>query len=134
MSPPLERELLALKLVEPNLGQPEARVVLASGVPSAAVTVLPAPADGTIEEAKRVRTFLRADGARSIVVITSKFASRRACFIFRRVMEANVRVACAASPLDPFEPAVWWQHPRDALYVLLEYEKFAANAVTLLAG
>lgn len=126
-----EEELMKLGLVPPSsLAE---RILVKSGVPRSKITFLPEPADGTIVEAQRVRRFLEDRYPQRLAVITSKFASRRACFIFRRVL-SNVEILCSPTPYDPFSSDRWWATPRNALTVLMEYQKFLANAVTLTLG
>lgn len=128
--PLLEKELLALRLIDPTLPPIGERILVASGVPRSAFEFLAEPADGTINEARLVKRFLAGRPARRVAVVTSKFASRRACLIFRRMLEGR-EVYCAPTPYDPFEPRGWWRQPRNALYVVMEYQKLAANLVSL---
>ncbi len=130
-SEPAEEELIKLGLMAPSsLAE---RILVASGVPRSRISFLPGPADGTIAEAQQVRRFLEGRFPPRLAVITSKFASRRACYIFRRVL-SNLEILCSPSPYDPFDPDRWWAKPRNALTVLMEYQKFFANAVALTFG
>lgn len=131
--PALEAELRRLGLEEIVRGRIAERILAAGGVSPEALAVLHGPADGTIMEARRVRAFLRERPARRIAVVTSTFASRRACFIFRRVLD-GVDVVCAPTPYDEFDRGRWWRQPRHALLVLMEYQKLVANSVMLAAG
>lgn len=128
---PVNEELIELGLHDPTVAPISARILAASGVPGTNVSFLPAPADGTIEEARRVRAFFGDRLPARIAVVTSKFASRRACFIFRRVL-TTVAIACVPSSYDSFDPSRWWTQPRNALLVAMEYQKFIANAVMLM--
>lgn len=127
----VQRELDALRIATPPSLVP--RILLASGVPSSAFVVLPDAAEGTIEEARRVEAYLRDERSRRIVVITSKFASRRACFIFSRVLKGR-EILCWPTPYDSFEPRTWWRHPRDAMQITMEYQKLVANALMLIVA
>lgn len=130
---PVIQELVKLGLEDPTLPPLSERILVASGVPRDKISFLPTPADGTIVEALQVRSFLDGRLPPRLAVITSKFASRRACFIFRRVLR-EVEILCAPTPYDPFDPERWWSRPRDALYVVMEYQKFVTNVVTLALG
>ncbi|MBI2495606.1 MAG: YdcF family protein [Candidatus Omnitrophica bacterium] len=131
---PARDELVRLGLLDPAFVWSE-RILMASGVPRSKITFLPEPADGTIQEAMRVRAFLKDEPLASLVLITSKFASRRARFIFRRVLHRQVgTVFCSPSPYDAFNPVRWWAHPRQALSVVMEYQKLIANALILVLG
>lgn len=127
----VQRELTILGLLDPQLPPISERILVASGVPKSDIAFLGEPADGTAAEARRVRRSLAGRPDRRIVVVTSKFASRRACYVFRRVLRDR-EVVCAPTPYDPFDPAGWWSRPRDALYVLMEYQKFLATTVMLI--
>lgn len=126
-------ELVKLGLADPTLPPVSKRILVASGVPRENISFLPAPADGTIVEAYRVRKFFEGQPPKRMAVITSKFASRRACFIFRWVLR-HVEIFCSPTSYDPFEPDQWWKQPRNALFVVMEYQKFLVNALTLAFG
>lgn len=126
----VDDELIKLGLLDPTLPPISERILVASGVPREKILFLPEPAEGTIVEAQRVRKFLEGQPSRRLVVITSKFASRRACFIFRQVL-GKVEIFCAPTSYDSFNPDRWWSQPRNALFVVMEYQKFIANAVLL---
>ena len=129
---PAGREgVITLGLLDPQLAPLSERILVASGVPKSDIAFLGEPADGTTTEARRVRRSLAGQPDRRIVVVTSKFASRRACYVFRRVLRDR-EVVCAPTPYDPFDPVGWWSRPRDALYVLMEYQKFLATTVMLI--
>jgi len=128
---PAEDELIKLGLPPPRLLAE--RILVASGVPQSKFQFLPDAADGTIVEALRVREFLVGQLPPRLAVITSQFASRRACFIFRWVLH-EVEILCAPTPYDRFDPERWWSRPRHALYVVMEYQKFITNVVVLALG
>jgi uncharacterized SAM-binding protein YcdF (DUF218 family) len=131
---PARPELVRLGLVDAGEPPISARILAASGVPKDRITFLPEPADGTITEAQRVREFLRDRRPASLVIVTSKFATRRARFIFSHILGAdNIQVLAYPSRLDPFEPRRWWAQPRNALTVVMEYQKLVSNALTLAA-
>ncbi len=128
-------ELIALKLFDPSLPQWSERILVATGVPREHIVMLPTFANGTIGEARLVATFLRGRSPHSLALITSKSASRRARFIFRRVLKkTRVQIFSAPTPYDSFESTRWWSRPRNALTVVTEYQKFLANALTLTFG
>lgn len=123
--PPLadEVERLGIPVV---LGYDVNRQILsAGGVPATTAELLP-PADNTLAEARIAARLARERGWASVIVVTSKFHSRRACWTFRRVLRDAVRVSCHPTPYDPFDPERWWA-AKAALIVVTEYLKFAAN-------
>lgn len=133
--PALEAELDALRLSDPDPRSWPERIFAASGVPRDRVMVLPHPADGTINEALAVRAALRGRDQVSVAIVTSPFASRRARFIFRRVVgRGGRRIWSFPTPYERFAAEGWWRHPRTALTVANEYQKFVVNAVRLVVG
>ncbi len=124
--------LVQLGLVDPKQPPWPQRILTASGVPADRIASLPYPIDGTINEARAVREFFGDHPPKTLVIVTSEFASRRARWIFRRVFrDQPVTVLSEPSHYDMFQTDRWWAQPRNALMVLTEYEKFASNALTL---
>ena len=129
---PVNEEIVRLGLADPKLPPWPQRILRASGVPPSQCTLLPEPAEGTINEALAVQRFFRGKLPQSMVVVTSKFASRRARFIFRSVFQKEkARVYAFPTPYDTFEPKKWWIKPRNALQVVNEYLKLIANGLML---
>jgi uncharacterized SAM-binding protein YcdF (DUF218 family) len=125
-------ELVRLGLADPDAAPISARILAASGVPRDRIAFLPQPADGTITEAVRIRSHFEHDPPEALVIVTSKSATRRARFIFRRVFEGvPVRILAHPSRVDAFQTRRWWAQPRNALTVVMEYQKFLSNALTL---
>ena len=135
VSDQIKAQLVALKLVDPALPQWAQRILVATGVPKKKIIMLPRFADGTMTEARLVRNFLERHPPHSLVLVTSKSASRRARFIFRHVFAGTpVAILSSPTPYDPFEATRWWAQPRNALTVVMEYEKLLTNAITLTLG
>lgn len=131
----IEAELVKLGLSDRNPTPGSERILLASGVPRARITFLPEPADGTIVEATHVRRFLKEHPSKSLVIVTARASSRRARFIFRRILtREGIQVWSFPTRYEAFEPARWWAQPRNALRVVTEYQKFLVNALTLTVG
>ncbi len=107
------------------------RILEASQVPRTDVLALPQAIDGTIHEAAAIQHYLKnLPDVKRIVIVTSKISSRRQCYIFRKVLN-DMDVQCVASPYDTASVEQWWVHPRQALFVLMEYQKFIANVMML---
>jgi uncharacterized SAM-binding protein YcdF (DUF218 family) len=128
-------ELVRRNLVDPSADQWARRILVASGVPPEKIMLLPDPAHGTINEARQLRQAFNGRPPRRLILITSKSASRRARYIFRRVFQRDgVEILSCPTPYDPFEAGRWWAAPRNALTVLTEYEKLLINVLTLAVG
>ncbi len=93
------------------------------GIPAAAVAVLPTPVSSTIAEAQLVVGYLRAQGLRSVLLVTSKAHARRAGMIFRHLAGPTYEVAVCPSPYDPFTAEGWWSERAYVRRVVIEYGK-----------
>ncbi len=85
-----------------------------------------------MDEAVKVRAYCagRKNPPATLVIVTSKSATRRARFIFRQTFrKENVRIFACPSSYDPFTPERWWATPKNALRVAEEYQKFLGNLV-----
>lgn len=100
--------------------------VLDAGIPEPRLITLPQRVNSTYDEAVAVRGFAEKDGIRSVLVVTSPYHSRRALWVFRRVLEpAGVKVGID-SPLPGEQsprPGTWWLSRAGWRSVALEYVK-----------
>ena len=94
----------------------------ALGVPPSATIVLPGRTRSTDSEARTIARWACAR-VRSLVVVTSRYHSRRARLILRQALAPEIRLALRASRYDPFDAERWWNDRRDAKAVLSELEK-----------
>lgn len=78
----------------------------------------------TEEDALYTREILKAQGLRSIILVTSAYHSKRASLIFRRVMGSEITIINAPVEDGWFSLKGWWKRPRDRAMVLNEYSKF----------
>jgi uncharacterized SAM-binding protein YcdF (DUF218 family) len=95
------------------------------GVPAEAILVLRRRTYSTDSEAATIARWACAHRMRSVVVVTSRYHSRRARLILRQAFGPGIAVAVHPSPYDGFAARRWWQDRRDAKTVLSEYEKLA---------
>ena len=124
--PPLSDEIRRLGIPIVPEHDVNRQILAVAGVPATAVELLP-PTDNTLGEAQAVARLTRERGWSAIIVVTSKFHTRRACWTFRRVLRDAVRIYCHPSAYDTFDPDRWWQVDKMALTVASEYLKLAAN-------
>ena len=100
--------------------------VLDAGIPEQRLIILPQRVNSTYDEAVAVRGFAEKAGIRNILVVTSPYHSRRALWVFRRVLEpAGVKVGIespAPGELSP-QPGRWWLSRTGWHSVALEYVK-----------
>ena len=77
-----------------------------AGIPEQRLIILPQRVNSTYDEAVAIRGFAEKTGIRKVLVVTSPYHSRRALWVFRRVLEpAGVEVG-----IDPPPPGE--QSPR----------------------
>lgn len=84
------------------------RDLIDRGVPAEAVVHFPNYGGSTREEAYAVRRLMREKGWKRLIVVTSNYHTRRARYIYRRVL-APEDVRVVAAPDSTFDPRVWWQ-------------------------
>ncbi len=75
----------------------------------------------TISEAEIVGKILVNNGMKNVIITTSKFHSRRARHIWRKMYEGKLNIYIAPAQNDPFDPEAWWKSGRQVKWVLSEY-------------
>lgn len=94
------------------------------GIDASAVMLPQGSVDNTGQEADMLRALAAERGWRTVIVITSKYHSRRARFAFRREFrDSNTSVSLRLTRYDTSDPAHWWRHRPDIRYVLSELQK-----------
>ena len=100
-----------------------------AGVPAERIEVLPQVVASTYEEAAQVRVLSETRGLHSVIIVTSPYHTRRAGWVFRRVLgESGVAIGLlspspAAGQQGSPMPATWWLRARGWKLVALEYPK-----------
>lgn len=75
----------------------------------------------TVSEAKAVGRRLVGMGMERILVVTSKYHTRRANMIWRSLLGNQVEIRTVAAGCDPFDPDDWWRYGRQTRWVMAEY-------------
>lgn len=97
------------------------------GIPARAIVTPFENIDNTAAEALLLRTLSREHHWTHVIIVTSKYHTRRAGFAFRRALKGTgVTVIMRATRYDDADPARWWHHRSDLRFVLLEWEKLVA--------
>lgn len=99
------------------------KIMITRGVPSEAVFLDSQHVASTIEEAFRVKEYLKGKNYKSLILVTSEFHSRRACLTFEKVLGSNIKIISLPSRYDPFEAEGWWRRRADAKHCFMEYQK-----------
>lgn len=86
-----------------------ARDLESEGVPASAIVRFSHRADDTLEEADDLRVLVDQKGWRRILLVTSTYHTRRARYIFRKVLPATVSLEVAGASDAGFEPGTWWE-------------------------
>lgn len=101
-------------------------------VPSKAIETLPETLDNTAQEAAAVHQLANARHWSRLIVVTSKYHTRRTRFAFAREFKgSNVQILMRASRYDTSTPERWWTRRADLRYVASELEKLIAYRLGL---
>lgn len=102
----------------------EQDALLQLGVPAAAIVATRGYVDNTAQEADLLRALVQSHRWRRVIVVTSKYHTRRSGFAFRRALAGTgAEVVMRASRYDPFDPANWWRTRADFRFTVTEWQK-----------
>jgi hypothetical protein len=93
------------------------------GIPNAAITVPKDRAEGTLEELQIIAKELKS-GAGPVILVTSKFHTRRVRLFWRYVSGSKWEAIVRACQRDCYDPDHWWQNRYFAMAVVKEYLGF----------
>jgi uncharacterized SAM-binding protein YcdF (DUF218 family) len=99
-----------------------------AGFPASLFHALPSDVDSTKSEGRQIGEYLKSEGVKSIMLVTSNYHTRRAARLFRR---SNPGLVVYAEPApDPdFTPETWWHTRNGQRTFLLEWTKTLAAAL-----
>lgn len=110
----------------------ERDVLLQMRLPPAAILATEGYVDNTAQEANLLRALVKAHGWRRVIIVTSKYHTRRAAFAFRRGLEGTgAQVVMRASRYDASDPARWWRYRADFRFASSEWQKLLAYRLGL---
>jgi uncharacterized SAM-binding protein YcdF (DUF218 family) len=100
--------------------------LIASGVQSAQIEIVPVSVTGTYDECLKIRRYAEMQGHKSLLIVTSAYHSRRALWTLRRVfrgsdIEIGLDIVMPGQQMP--SPATWWMSRRGWRVVALEYPK-----------
>ncbi len=75
----------------------------------------------TVSEAQGIVPFLQQTDVNSVIITTSKFHTRRATFVWQKVLDREDGIYASAASSDPFDPDGWWREGRQIRQLLAEY-------------
>ncbi len=124
----LERRGMGL----PTNAQIARDVMVRLGVPPAAIEILSEIHNSTAHEAETFREAVLARKWKRIIVVTSKFHTRRGGFAVRRALKGSgVEVVMRGSSYDRADPHHWWRTRADVRWAASESQKLAAYVLGL---
>jgi uncharacterized SAM-binding protein YcdF (DUF218 family) len=98
------------------------------GVPKDRIIRFPHDADSTREEAGALAPLIAEHNWHSIIVVTSNYHTRRARYIFNRVIPSTVTVRVASARDGSFDVDNWWQYRKS----LKEFTRELAGMVVAM--
>jgi uncharacterized SAM-binding protein YcdF (DUF218 family) len=103
-----------------------------AGIPREAFLIGSSRVDNTAAEGTMIRSLALGRGWRTVIVVTSKYHTRRAGYAMRRAFEGTaVQVIMRASRYDPSDPARWWRRRQDIRWLVDEWPKLLAYRLGL---
>ena len=116
----------------PTEAELQRKALIEYGIPPAAIIVPPRIHDNTAQEARTLRELAQTNNWTRVIVVTSKYHTRRSGFAVRRELRgAGVTVIIRASRYDQSQPERWWWRRADIRFLLEEVPKLAAYLLGL---
>jgi uncharacterized SAM-binding protein YcdF (DUF218 family) len=129
---PSEVMLRARGIVFPSDVELERDALVQLGIPAGAVIATNGYVDNTAQEANLLRSMVLAHHWRRMIIVTSKYHTRRARFAFRRGLEGTgAEVVMRATRYDSSDPARWWRIRSDLRFAGSEWLKLVAYRLGL---
>jgi uncharacterized SAM-binding protein YcdF (DUF218 family) len=116
----------------PTNAQTARDVMIRLGVPATAIEILSEIHNSTAHEADTFRQVCVSRKWKRIIVVTSKFHTRRGGFAVRRALKGSgVEVLMRGSTYDRADPHHWWRTRSDVRWAASESQKLLAYALGL---
>jgi len=97
------------------------------GVPKDKLIRVEHDADSMREQAGALARFAEARSWKSVVVVTSNYDSRRALYIFQRVLPGSIAVSVASARDGDFDPQKWWESRKATKAFVSEVEEMVVT-------
>jgi uncharacterized SAM-binding protein YcdF (DUF218 family) len=93
-------------------------------IPPEAITIMPQVLDNTAQEAAATHTIVGDRGWTRVIVVTSKYHTRRTRFAIRRELRATpVHAIVRWTRYDESTPERWWRRRPDIRFVVIETQR-----------
>lgn len=96
------------------------QILLRSGVPAAAIVILPRRVDNTLDELRTVAHDVASPEGAALIIVTSKAHTRRVAKIWNYVTRGKSKAIIRWARGDPFDIHRWWKERRFSLEVARE--------------
>ena len=96
------------------------RILEAMGVPTDVIDVIPGAVRNTADEVREISKKLSQTGGERVIIVSSKFHTRRVRTLWRRLVENDSGVIIRPATRDPFDGARWWRRSNDIASVAKE--------------
>jgi uncharacterized SAM-binding protein YcdF (DUF218 family) len=101
------------------------RILLSNNVPETAMTLIGSNVASTYDESRAVRAWIAKSGAKSIIIPTDLFHTRRVRWIFQRELrDEKVNIQVLAVPLPTYGLTNWWRDEDGVVAFETEVIKF----------
>jgi uncharacterized SAM-binding protein YcdF (DUF218 family) len=98
------------------------RILTMSGVPEDKIIWISAEdAYDTVSEADTVGKEIIRRNFKKVIITTSKYHTRRAKFIWKKMYKNQLAVYMVSAKTDPYDPDNWWKDGRQIRWVLAEH-------------
>jgi uncharacterized SAM-binding protein YcdF (DUF218 family) len=98
------------------------KAIEAMGIPEKSFQFIGNGVSSTYDEALATREFLKENGYKTILLVTSKWHSKRAYLTFRSALKDDgIKIVIQPSKYDAFRPDGWRKNENDAELVFYEY-------------
>jgi uncharacterized SAM-binding protein YcdF (DUF218 family) len=106
--------------------------MLQLGVAGSDIDIFPESVDNTAAEATSAREIILRRGWRRVIVVTSKYHTRRSRYAFQREFSGTgIDVQVRGTRFDTAKPDEWWKHRPDLRFVISEWQKLVAYRLGL---
>jgi uncharacterized SAM-binding protein YcdF (DUF218 family) len=97
--------------ITPREAELTRRILLSNGVPETAMTMIGNNVASTYDESRAVRAWVEKSGAKTIIIPTDPFHTRRVRWIFRKELR-DTKTAIHVVPVNPvrYRANDWWRH------------------------
>lgn len=125
-------ELLKLGIVVDRTHETSRKVMIALGVPEGVIKIPEKEANSTYQEALIAKEIIKEQRIKSIIIVTGKTHTRRACMTFKLILGRDTHVIRRPTKHDDFELEGWWLKRENIKEVIIEYQKLIFYFFSLL--